>query len=284
MSLKTFRLAPSFEGVAAGQTATLRLPTGLTYETLLIDYAGVTLAQMTGIRVLANGKEIMNYRSGTELDSDNQYKGRVAAAGIIALDFKRYGLRTRAGEELTSIGTGLPQDLRETITVNGQTVPNPRYNPWPVNTLTLEIDIDAAAAAPVLSCAMVQRAPEPTGAILKVRRLDYAPAAAGDFQISDIPRGDIINMVHFRANNVLNARLEIDNFTAFNLSVARNTFIQTDGVRVPVAGAYRHDPTYDGFGSEGIVTVGVGDMRYTLNMGGAIALPVTVEYIGSLGN
>ncbi len=99
------RKMPSWEGVAAGQTATVRLPIGNTYHKLLVPYSGVTLAQMDEIRVIANGKTIQRLIGGDVLDSMNQFDGRNAAGGILTIDFERFGLRTRAGSEFTVIGT-----------------------------------------------------------------------------------------------------------------------------------------------------------------------------------
>ena len=124
---------PSFEGVAANQTATLRLPIGFTFHQLYISYGGTfTLAQMTEIRVVANGQTIMRLDSGAVLDDYNTYEGRAAASGILCIDFDRYNLRTRAGEEFTALGTGFPQD------------------PTPLTTLSVEIDI-GGATNPTLS-------------------------------------------------------------------------------------------------------------------------------------
>ena len=72
MSLKTTRAMPGWEGVVAGQTATLRLPIGLTYHQLWTTFTGVTLAQMDELRVVANGEVILRYGSGTLLDSYNR--------------------------------------------------------------------------------------------------------------------------------------------------------------------------------------------------------------------
>jgi hypothetical protein len=132
---------PSADGVAAGQTASFRLPIGRTYHTLLLTYAGVTLAQMNELRVVANGKVIQRVTGGAFADSRNLFIKRAAANGVLAIDFDRPGMRLKDGEEYTALGTGVADD------------------PQAVTTLTLEIDIDAAAAAPVLSLKAVQSEP-----------------------------------------------------------------------------------------------------------------------------
>ena len=87
MSLKTTRQMPSFEGVAAGATATLRLPIGRTYHQLILAYGGLaagpgpTLAQITEARILANGQVIRRHGSGTEINADNAFEGRASQPG-----------------------------------------------------------------------------------------------------------------------------------------------------------------------------------------------------------
>jgi len=256
---------PSFEGVAAGQTATCRLPIGRTYEQLLITYSGATLAQLNELRIIANGEVIHRITELTKLDSMNQYEGRAAASGVIVFDFNRFNMRTRAGEEFTGLGTGVLDD------------------PNKITTLSMEIDIDAAAVGSALSVKAIQSAPRPVGQIIKTRQYIYTAGAAGEFEISDLPKGDTINKVYFgnhAANVYTKVVVERDNFIEFERSVAENEVIQTDGVRTPQAGYVVYDPTESGNGSESLGTAGVQDLRFRLTLTNAGQVPVTVETIG----
>lgn len=269
MSLKTTRAMPGWEGVVAGQTATLRLPIGLTYHQLWTTFTGVTLAQMNELRVVANGEVIQRYGSGTLLDSYNQFDGRVAAVGaanILCIDFDRFGMRTRAGEEFTALGTGLGND------------------PTPLTTLSLEMDIDAGAAASTLATVAVQSVPRALGLIKKVRAFTYNPAGAIVFEISDLPKGDLINriFIDFSAGNLQNLQIERDNFRVFDRSDTVNERIQTDGIRVPQASQYVYDPTEAGNGAESLVTQDVNDLRFFLDHTAAATDTIAVEYIGGI--
>ena len=183
-----------------------------------------------------------------------------------AIDFDRYGLRTRAGEELTAIGTGLNSD------------------PNPVTTLSLEIDINAGATTPSMSAVARQSVPEQLGLIKKVRTFYESIGGAGDLEISTLPKGDIINRIFFgaSANATSNLRIERDNFTVFQRSATLNSLIQSDGVRVPQSGYYVYDPTETGDGAEGLVTAGVNDLRFILTASGAIDYTIGVEYLGTV--
>lgn len=266
MPIKVTRKLPSWEGQNPGNTAVLRCPIGLTYEQIIIGYAGVTLAQMNEIRVIGNGKTFMRFTSGTLLDLINRFHGRAAANGNLVIDFTRYGLRTRAGEELTALGTGAPpKDGRPELT-----------------TLTVEIDIDAAAAAPALVAKAVQSQSRNIGLIRHVKEFGYNPAAVGEFEISDIPRGPLFNTLHFVSTDVTALRVERDNFTAFERSRAENTLIQADGVRVPQAELFTLDYTENGNSLDLLETADARDLRFVLTMASAGSVPVVVESIAPL--
>lgn len=277
--MKTTRPLPSFQGVAAGQTATLNAPIGLTYHGVLLSYSGVTLAQLTEFRIKGNGRQIFT-QSLSDLDTCCQFDGlEPSAGGLIYIPFDREKLLTRAGQELTAIGTGMP--------VNNDPgtpqAPNALYNPTPLSTFQFEIDIDAAAAAPVLSAQAVQSAARPLGVMLKRRRFNYAITGAGDYEISDLPKGDLINKIWMKQANgvVTKVKLERDNFLAFERTASQNDYLQSNGVRVPQPDWYVIDPTEKGYGSESIVSA-VNDFRLTITTSGAENIVLYVDYLGAL--
>ena len=278
MTLKVTQLMPSFSGAAASQTASVTLPLGLSFEQLYLTYSGITLAQMTNIVVKANGKEIMNFRSGTELDRFNQFQGRAAASGVLAIDFCRYGMRTRAAEEYTKLGTGFPVNTQEADSKGNA---NPLFNPYPVTILTLQIDC-AAATTPVFTLYACLSDPAPTGFIRKIQRFEYSASAGGQYQISDLPKGDLINMAFFIATDITALQVTRDKYTVFDRTDTLNDVIQLDGVRVPLSYFFAYDPTENGNGSEGLPTAGVNDLRFILTKTASGSIPTTIDYIGLL--
>lgn len=255
---------PAPEGVAPGQTGTFRLPIGRTYHTLLLTYAGVTLAQMTEIRLVVNGSVHRRFKSGTIAELFNLFAGHSAAGGILRIDFDRPNMRLKDGEEYTALGTGFAND------------------PQQVTTLALEVDIDPAAVAPVLSLKAVQSEPRPFGRITKTRIFNYAPTAGGDFEIADLPKGELIGRIYFEAADISKVKIEADNFVKFERTTAENEKIQTDGYRVPQAGLWVFDPSELGYAGDALETAGVQDLRITVTKAAPGALPVHVEYIGFL--
>lgn len=281
MGLKVTRKLPAFQGVSTGTafTASIQIPIGLSIENMFIAFSGdITLAKMTNLVVEANGKELMNFRTGTELDRFNQFEGRAAASTILTIDFTRFGLRTREGEELTKLGTGMPFN-NQLVLANGQS--NPAYNPFPISSLTFRMDVTACTVVS-LSGFYTGSNPTPTGLVRKVRRFDPAAAIAGENTISEIPKGDDINSVFFWKTDIINLAIERDSYRVFDRTVALNNLIQLDGVKTPIASAFVFAPTEMGNAAESLTTAGVADLRFIPNVSFAGNIPITVDFIGKL--
>lgn len=281
--LQLTRRAPGWNGnVIAGNTVTLRLPIGLTYHQIWTEFsfqdavpANIVLSSAVDeMRVVANGKPIWNLRAG-ELDSIAQYHGRTAAdaapGGIFVLDLDRFNLKTRASQELTALGSGDSND------------------PTPLTTFTIELDIAAGVASGTLDTRIVQSQSSPLGLIKKLRRYVNAFGGAGTFEIDDFPKGDLINAVYFfeSANDIDRVRLERDDFVMFDRTKELNTRIQTDNVRVPQADLYVYDTTEKGYGVDQLLTRKpngelINDLRWFLEIDGAMTVTSIVEYIGAL--
>lgn len=262
---------PAFSGVAAGQTATAQLPIGLKYHDLYLAYSGVTLAQMTEVRVKANGKVIQRY-SATQRDALNQFDGLAAAAGVLTIPFDRHGLKQRNLIELTGLNTGVADKNGKAIT-----------------SVEIEVDIDAAATAPVLSMRAKQSEATPggPGAVRHVLPFTRTSAGAGELEISDLPRNSAvfagINRLAFVSGAISRVEIERSTRIIFDRETALNEVIQADGVRVPQSGYWIVDTTENGYGLGVIDTVGYSDLRYRLTMTGAGTVTCIVEYIGALG-
>lgn len=289
--MKLTQKLPSPTGVASGGGSLVSiLPIGLSYEELYIVFTGtIAIADMTNIRINANGKPIQEFRSGTELDLYNKFNRRTAAVtnGILVVDFCRRLLTDRGMHEFTRLGTGKPLDLNQFLgsTTAGSGVPNPNYNPFPVQTLTLEMDlgVNVGATAAVSVFAHLSD-PAPTGLIRKLRKFNYGPSQT-PFDIADIPKGDMINAWYLNFGvKITDLELKRDNYTIFKRSRTLNRLIQTDGTwRTPQTGMEVIDTTEDGFGDQVITTAGVNDFRLTLTFSTTpTTLTPTVDFIGQL--
>lgn len=280
MALQLTRRAPGWDGNIVGpNTVTLRLPIGLTYHQVYTEYlfnaGALALADAIGeIRVVLNGKPTWSIQA-SELDTYNQFNGRAVAGtiagGIIIIDFDRFDMKMRSSEEFTSIGTG----------VNG--------DPTPLTTLVIEFDLKAAVTSGTLASRLQQSESRPLGLFKKLRRFVNAFGGAGTFEIDDFPKGDLINSVFFfeSANDIDRVRLERDDFVMFDRTKEVNTRVQTDGVRVPQTDLFVYDTTEKGNGVDQLLTRQpdgslVNDLRWFMEIDGAMTITSVVEYLGIL--
>lgn len=277
---KTFRPMPAVNGVAAGSIATLLCPIGLTYHGILFTMGGTTfdLSLITEIRVKGNGRDIYTV-SGSDLDLLNLYEGRSESSETqFYLDFERYGLEifggsnaidALGGRELTAIGTGLDPNQTKSLELS---------------TLQIELDISSSAVAPTLTAKALQAPPRSLGFLKKRRKFVYNPGGAVEFEISDLPRGDLIDKIYIKSagDKITRVKLERDNFLAFDRSVDENDLMQLDGVRVPQPSMFVVDPSENGRGDEAYVTGNVNDFRLKITVSAADTLTIYVDYLGSL--
>lgn len=279
MAFRSNKILPNFNGVGAGQTATLDVPIGSTYHQVAFEIAGVTPAQLTNFKVLLNGIPHIELPSVDILNTLNKFDGRLNSAGVFVLDFERFGLLTRQARELTAIGTGM-----------GDADPNQ------VRTFQIQMDIDAAATSPSIKATATTSPASMSGLVRKIRLFNRNPTGAGLFEVSDLPKGDMINKVFFHAaapSDIDALSVEIDNYVKFERSAALNSDIQqSDGVRMPATTMFVFDPTELGYGAEVVDTVypegtpragqNVSDLRFKLRMTGAQAQLLIVEYLGAV--
>lgn len=273
------------EGLSAGSTATVKIPVGMTLHQIFLTMGGdLTKEDIKEIRLVVNGKSLLRYSGGgVELDTINKFDGRtgVTADNILVIDMERAHMLTRQARAVTALGTGLPFDAAQ--------------NPFPVATINLELDI-AADALPATGAVGLKldvkgrySPASVSGVVKKVKPFNYEVAGAGEFEITDIPKGDLINRIFFFSNEITDVTIERDSYVIFEATVAENEIIQDDGIRKPQAGMVVFDPTAEGYGGEGLATRDaannrIQDLRLRLNMSGASSIKVLVEYIGAIGN
>lgn len=271
MERKTLRM-PSPEGVAGGQTALAKMPIGNAFHNLYLIYTGVTLAQMTEIRIKLNSKIIHRY-SASDRDMMNQFAGYAAASGILTIPFDRQNLKARAAEEETLINTGSRGEDGRAITA-----------------FEVEIDIDAAATTPKIELVaeVSDQRPGGIGSILHCTPYTRSNAGAGEFQVSDLPKDGptriYLNRIFIKSQHMTKLKVERNQYVIFERSKALNELIQKDGVRVPQTNVYVVDATEVGYGGAMIRLAGSSDFRLSADMAAAENVVFYPEFIGALGD
>lgn len=247
---------PSLANVSAGQTATLNCPVGLTYDRIELEYSGVTLAQMKNIEVVINGKPVMTFKDAARVEKLNDYYGRAKTAGFLTLHFARPEMVNLRDQRVTALGT------------------------LDVATLAINVDIDAAAEAPVIKGHAVLSEPQPLGAFVKVREFQYDASVSGPLEISTLPKGPRIMAAHFFKSDVNDLEVEIDSQKVFDGSKSLVEAVQKGYGRVPqTADATHFDTVLEGDPAQSLVTANAQDLRFRADLATAGALSVLIEYL-----
>lgn len=189
---RRFVKQPAFQGVAAGSTAVISLPTTGTYFGLKFVAVNNAIAPVqatmetifTSIRIKLNG---VTYREFTarELFDINAFHGLSVAAGILNILFAEPWRPDIVGEDALAWGMG------------------------GVQTFTVEVDIDGTAINPTLECyALWSPITTPLGLINQWRRHVIQPSAAGETEWLP-PKNGSYYAVHMDMTSVTISRAKV---------------------------------------------------------------------------
>ncbi len=227
--MRQFKLLPGFTNVGVATRATLVIPIGVIYYGLQLSLtrngAPMTTAQMlTDIATLqlkVNDNVIQDWRPD-DLIKVNATMGAQFAArdGYLPIWFSRPDRRTMEGEELEGWGTSDIQNFTLEVTFQGAATP----------TITANAIVDAGGNRPLRAVP-----------IRHIRRLNYAPGAAGQSQLNGLIKGVNIYYarMHFLSSLVTSVKISIDDrivwhdlpralvaeiFAEYGLSLQANTY------------------------------------------------------------
>lgn len=245
--------------VDANAIVTANIPTGMS-----VHHCGFTVApdnqaaldSINDVRVLANGKVIMQFANANQVDVLNRFNGRdgfVDNGGVLYIDFDMRNLRNRVDEWVTALGTGNVMD---------PATGKPMVNPHRIDDLKIEFQLAADSPITKISGYGMYNTINKVNTVIKTVRQFTENIAAGvnTFNLTP-PKSDIYKQILFdwreRGNTAAidNIQMFIENKMVFDRTVATNTAEQEDGYRIPQTGWFIIDPTENGYGNEGIVTV-----------------------------
>ncbi|MPY23918.1 major capsid protein P2 [Shewanella sp. YLB-07] len=269
MARNTVKL-PSFSNVSKGNTATLDLPLGRTYDTIYVKYAGITPAQIKYIVVEVNGKPILTFKDGKALADYNKRYGRNVVAGVLDFHFKRPEMKTLAESRLFSLGTATAQGSPA------------------IQNVTIRMDIDAAAAAPVLEATAIQSNPTVIRLLTKVKNFPVS-LNAGVTEVDNIPRptGARIAAIHVVTEATIEKlEVELDSIKLYEVDKTLGEKIQVDNGRKPQNGQITADFILEGDVLQAIPMAGSQDFRVRIFADNATpagsSATVVVEYFDGL--
>lgn len=284
---------PNPEGVAAGGTATFRVPVGRRIHSLYLAYAynasTQNVADFDEIRLFLNGQVFQRF-SGTERDTLNQFDGLAASVGILEIPFDRKALKTMAGQEETALNTGVIGDDGRKISSMYMEIDLNSGMTIGATDMSLYAKQSDALQSIILPDGTVKKAGP--GTIPYIRREQRNPAGADtDFQISDFVNPGVnaadkvaLNRITFvpSTGSISNLQIDRNTYNIFDRTDALNRAIQLNGVRTPQSGFFTIDLSENGYGGEPVDLYGMTDFRYRLNVSAAMTLTAISEYMGVL--
>jgi len=193
------------ENASAGQRAIVRPQLGRTILDAHIEHGGLTLSQMTNIKVLLVSATrtitLVEYRDGVELDELNKRYFRNTKEGVLSFYFRRPEMQTEIERMATALGTGGLQQVKIEFDIAADTTPIIRA----FGKFTANRDISA-------------------GLLTYVVASNTGGNATGDNHKDDIDRRDRIAAIHVLNNAVDSVELRVNGATAFDLDRERTEF------------------------------------------------------------
>jgi len=223
----------SFNGVAAGSTATLDCPVDRRYHQLVLEYkhAGALANQatieshITAIRIRLNGILQREYRGTKVLNAINALNGVPFKAGMIPIFFSEPWRRNAVNED----------ELAWALEGN-------------VSTFQVEVDIDGAALTPELKAyAVTDNARRANGAmipltgIVKLLPTVVSVSAAGKVAITTLPKTNTYMRLHCQegvANDITEVDISIDQLAVYQQTRERNAWWLDQQGMVPQTGFF----------------------------------------------
>ena len=267
-----------FQNVVAAGTAIcdLRNLFGYTIERLCLQLGGTfTKSMITSILLKANGKVIFD-STGSATDARNAFRGIIANAGFLTIDFLELRARSKLGMVGGSLDTSQGiKDLRLEVTVAGATAP----------TLIGYAEVTTPQTGPEYA----NLAP----LVARVHRITQSIAGAGTFPVQ-VPHldpnsgGSLFKRIALLSTTATGVRVERNGIREFEvLSTAYNNFRQAEYGRVAQAGLFMADFIEDGLMEDRLLDTRPAANCNTANMfatfSGAETITVEVEVLEPLG-
>lgn len=252
------------ENATAGQRCLVSPAVGRTWLDFHIEHGGLTLAQMTNIRVLLVSPlktiTLQEFKNGTELNELNKRYGRHVKAGTLSFYMRKPEMENEAQSMATALGTGGLQAVRVEFDIAAETTPV--IKAWGRKTANRGVNV---------------------GALPYIANHNVGGQATGDNHYDAIEKRDRILAIHVLNPKVNALQLKLDDAIAYNLNRARGEFDESVGGRKPYAADYGMciDFTTAGVLDEALVMQSQGyqvqQMRLTTTLGNDA--PSTTRYL-----
>lgn len=261
----------SFNGVAAGQTATLDLPVGpVVYHGVRLLYGTSTggganqtnmEAEISQVRLKINGKAQRTFTS-EELFDINALHNIAFQTGLLPIYFSEPWRRSSQGEDSLAWGTA------------------------DIDTFQVEVDIAAGATSPTLEArVMIDRLRRPMGPIVKWKRFTQPVSATGIVSNTTLPKSDDYYSIYCWSANISDVEIKKDQEEVFKLTAGQIDDLLSNHDFTPVSGLVpiKFDFTKrvaDSLKMRHPTGERVGELRVDFNMSSAASFTFLTETLG----
>lgn len=246
---------PSLSNVASGQTCTLQLPIGLTYDCVQLVHNAANLAHASNVRVIVDGKDIMTFKDFAEIKLLNDYYGRLEQTGITTIWFTHPEMSDLTNRRAPALGTS------------------------DVSTLVIQFDINASWASPSVTAYALQSPPDVSGLITKIKAYNATFGASGKVDIDNIVKAGRIKAMHLFKSDITACDVEVNGRLIHESVSALNQAVQKQYGRTPQTGMYTIDFANEGEILAALITDGIFDFRVRPTIGTSGAVRILVEYL-----
>lgn len=255
----TPRKLNSFNAVAWGQTASVKLDTGPTYDKIVLDTNVTEATDIKRVIVNLNGDEIY-VLSGEELQVLEKYKKMPVVAGLYVIPFADDSCRAWDAQVLTSLVT-LPTD---NLTLHVELVGKP----------------DGTAAPKMSGYSFTSAARAERIWLPRIKTVQMQASATGDNEHNTLQKGPAIRRIHMKKADINYVHIERDNLKVYDQSDLVNQYILNRAERAPQAGYFHVDPIHTGFGIyDRFVTRSANTLVLRANVDSVGPIPLLMETV-----
>lgn len=249
----------SMSGITFNGVASLIVPTGLTYESILIK-TNLTAAQLKEVKLTLNQEAIYN-PTGTDLVFLQSYKGEPVVAGNFVIPFSDISLREAGGV----INSALVTERNDSILLE----------------ISIGAAVDGQTAPQIELWAVVSDA---ISARVFLPRLTYQSMQAGatgenDFDNLINAPWRFVRRMHFQSDAVTELEIKRDYVEEFKAPLDVNNYELRRNERAPVDGVYTFDPIARGFvAGYAFPTAHVNELKFRVTCSkGVPNIPILIE-------
>ena len=253
MTISTLKKLPNVQGVGASQTFTIGMPTGAKeYKTVGLDMSGTTFVKtdISNLELLVNSSPVQQFKTVAHLEAISAYYGLDVNANEVVLPFFLEWMNDALMGGKFNMGVG-DVDVFQLRGDIGSGAVAPLINAWSIETQRAAMDGQGIAAANRL------------GVFRRVVNQTVSLVGAGETEIDNIPRNDILMALHMIQSSdvITNVEVWCDDTKVWDASASRAERVVERVGRTKQSDCYHIDFMLENELGTALVIAGLRDFR-----------------------